>query len=105
MAYAPEHEKELPNRSYRRRMGGHRAPYSGRQQAGTTEDPRLARDPKRRLLPPEERMPLAATAKRLSALGNRLQLVQEMEDGRHLRATQRFAARAFADPLGQEPAA
>ncbi len=75
MAYAPEHEKELPNRSYRRRMGGPLAPRSGRQQAGATEDPQPARDPKRRLLRPEERLPLEATAPRVPALGNRLQLV------------------------------
>jgi transposase len=50
MAYAPEHEKELANQSYRRRMGGPRAPHSGRQQAGTSEDPRLAQDPRGYLL-------------------------------------------------------
>ena len=38
MAYAPEHEKELPNRSYRGRMEGPRATPSGRQQAGTTAE-------------------------------------------------------------------
>ena len=62
MTYAPEHEQELPNRSYRRRMGGPRAPPSGSQKAGTTQDPQPTRDPKRRLLRPEQRLPLAALA-------------------------------------------
>jgi hypothetical protein len=62
VTYAPEHEQELPNRSYRRRMGGPRAPPSGSQKAGTTQDPQPTRDPKRRLLRPEERLPLAALA-------------------------------------------
>jgi transposase len=48
MAYAPEHEKELPNRSHRRRMGSNRAPRSGARGARTTEDPRPAQDPRRR---------------------------------------------------------
>jgi hypothetical protein len=38
MAYAPMHEKDLPNRSHRRRMGSYRAPRSGPQQARTIED-------------------------------------------------------------------
>src|ERR671915_1768107 len=48
MAYAPEYEKELPNRSHRRRMGSNRAPRSGARGARTTEDPRPAQDPRRR---------------------------------------------------------
>jgi hypothetical protein len=61
VTYAPEHEKELPNRSYRRRMGGPRAPRSGSQKAGTTQDPQPTH-PRRRLLRAEERLPLAALA-------------------------------------------
>jgi hypothetical protein len=61
VTYAPEHERELPNRSYRRRMGDPRAPRSGSQKAGTTQDPQPTRYPRRRLLlRPEERLPLAA---------------------------------------------
>jgi hypothetical protein len=102
MAYAPTHEKELSDRSHRRRMEGPQAPRSGRQQAGTTEYPQPARDPRCRLLRPKKRLPLAATTPRVPAVGNRLQLVQEMEHGRHLRAAQRRVARAAAQPPGQE---
>ena len=69
VTYAPEHEKELPNRSYRRRMGGPRAPRSGSQKAGTSQASQLKSDPRRRLLRPEERLPLAALASGLPALG------------------------------------
>src|ERR671910_1467543 len=105
MAYAPTHEKELSDRSHQRRMEGPRAPRSGRQQAGTTEDPPPTRDPRCRVLRLEERLPLEATAPRVPALGNCLLLVQEMEDGRNrrnLRAAQRLAARALAGSFGQE---
>ena len=46
MTYAPEHGKVLFDQSIRRRMEGPRAPRSGRQQAGTSEDPQLAQDPR-----------------------------------------------------------
>jgi hypothetical protein len=75
MTYAPEHVKVLFDRSIRRRMEGPRAPRSGRQQAGTSEDPQLARDPRCHLLRPEKRLPLEALAPRLSALGERLLVV------------------------------
>src|SRR5215218_4770268 len=97
------HENELPNRSYRPRMGGPRAPRSGSQKAGTTQDPQPTRDPRRRLLRPEERLPLAALASGLPALGDRLLVVWQMENGRNLRAAQRRPARAFTVPLGQGP--
>jgi transposase len=65
MTYAPMHEKELRNRSFRRRMGVSGAPCSASQQAGTTENPHHPRDPQRYLLRLEERLPLAATSPRL----------------------------------------
>ena len=42
MTYAPEHEQELPNRSYRRRMGSPRALRCGAQKRGRprTHSPR-----------------------------------------------------------------
>src|SRR5829696_5872146 len=111
MTYAPEHEKKLLNRSYRRRMEVPEAPCSGSQQAGTTENSHHPRDSKRHLLRPKERMSLAAVAPRLSALGDRLLVVQKMAPRRHLRAAQRHLraaqrhpARGLAGPLGQEPA-
>jgi hypothetical protein len=71
MTYAPEHEKELLNRSIRCRMGVSGAPYSGSQQARTTENPQHPRYPQRHLLHPQERLRLAALALRVPALENR----------------------------------
>src|SRR5918994_1645559 len=46
-------------------MGVHRAPYSGSQQARTTENPRHPHNPRRHLLRLEEWLRLAATSPRL----------------------------------------
>src|SRR5215211_6607022 len=100
MTYAPEHEKELLNRSVRRRMGMSGAPCSHLQQAGTTEDSHHSRDPKGHLLHLEERLPLAAFAQRLPTLGERLLVVQEVAHRRNLRTAQRRATRAATGPLG-----
>jgi hypothetical protein len=43
-------------------------PCPGSQQARTPEDPRHSRDPQRHLLPPKERLPLAASSARLPTL-------------------------------------
>src|SRR5215211_4817830 len=80
-------------------------PASARaHRAGTPQAPRLTSDPKRRLLRPKERLPLAAIAEGLSALEERLRLVQEkMAHRRDLRAPQRRAARTSAVAAWQEP--
>jgi putative transposase len=65
MTYAPEHEKELLNRSVRRRMGLPKAPCSDSQQAWSPENPHRPRDFQRHLLHPQERVHLAATSPRL----------------------------------------
>src|SRR3954447_24927501 len=65
MTYALGHEKELPNRSIRRRMGVPGVPCSGSRQARTTENPHQPRDPQRHLLRPQKRLPLEALAPRL----------------------------------------
>src|SRR3712207_9365090 len=54
MTYAPEHETDLLNRSFRRRMGVFGAPCSGFQQARTTENPQQPRGPQRHFLRLEE---------------------------------------------------
>src|SRR5215212_8449725 len=59
---------------------------------------------KRRLLYLEEWLSLAVTSPRVPTLEDRLPLLPRVEDQRHLRETQRGAARALADMLGQEPA-
>lgn len=100
MTYAPEHEKELLNRSIRRRMGMSKAPSSTSQQAGTTQAPQYSRDTQRCLLRLEERLPLAALTPRVSALGDGLLLVQTMANRRDFRTTQRGVARAAANASG-----
>src|ERR687895_2820932 len=76
--YSSTHEKTLPDGSIRRRMELHRAPPSRTQRTRTAQDPRSARDPQRRLLPPEERLPVATLAPRLSSMAHRLSLLQKM---------------------------
>jgi transposase len=63
--YSSTHEKEIPDGSIRRRMELHRAPSPCPQRAWTAEVPRPSRDTQRRLLPPEERMPVALAPPRL----------------------------------------
>ena len=74
MAYASAYD-ELSYRPFRRRVQTHRGAPARRQQQGTPQDPRPARDPKRRLLRPEERLPLAAATPRVPAVEERLPLV------------------------------
>ena len=88
MTYAPEHEKELLNRSHRCRMGVSQAPSSASQQAGTAQVIHSTRqDTQCGLLRPQERLSLATTlGARVSALGDGLVLVQEVANRRNLRA-------------------
>src|SRR5215203_2975615 len=77
MAYASAHD-DLSHRPFRRRVRTHRASSALHQPERTPQDPRPARDPKRCLLRPEERLSLAAVAPRVPALEERLPLVQEV---------------------------
>src|SRR5687768_8274849 len=56
-------------------MALHRCASSRTHRAGTAQASRLKGDPRRRLLRPQERLPVAAVAPRLSALEDRLLLV------------------------------
>ena len=104
MTYAPEHGKRARRPISSDAEWGWLEPHipppkrRGRPKTHTTREI-LDAD----LLCPQEWLPLAADAEGLPALGERLLVVQEMEDGRHLRATQRSATRASADPFGHEP--
>src|SRR5918995_1288227 len=109
MTYAASHEKEIPNRSVRRRMEVHQALHCYVcQQTRTTTDVLLATRPRRCHLRLEERLPLAALALRVPALENRLLLVQEMAHRWHLRAVKCGVARAperlTCMPFGETPA-
>src|SRR5215211_8522550 len=68
---------------------------------GSTASP----DPKRRLLRLEERLPLAVTSPRVPTLEDRLPLLPPVANQRHLRKTQRGAARAITELFRQDPAA
>ena len=72
MTYAPRHEEEILHRPVRRPMEVPRAPCSGVQRARTAEDPHHPRGARRRLLSAEGRLPVAAVAPRLPAVGDRL---------------------------------
>ncbi len=75
MTYAPEHEKELLNRSYRCRMEVPPVLRPGSEAQRATQDPQHSRDPKCRLLCVEEWLSLATSAPQLPTLGERLPLV------------------------------
>ncbi len=102
MTYASSDEKEIPNRSVRRQMEVHRALHYVSQQTRTAKDTLFAPSARRRLIHTEKRLCLATLAPRVSALDDRLLLVQEMAYRGHLRAVKRSAARAPADSLGEE---
>src|SRR5918998_2535685 len=72
------------------------------QQRRTAKDTLFAPCARRCLLHTEKRLCLATLAPRVSALEDRLLLVQEMAYRGHLRAVKRSAARAPADSLGEE---
>src|SRR5215213_7163372 len=78
LRYSSTHEKEIPDGPIRCRMELHSAPSPRPQKARTTEVPRSSRDPQRRLLPPQERLPVAAVAPRVPPLAHGLPLLQEM---------------------------
>src|SRR5829696_1862058 len=86
--YSSMHEKTLPDGSIRRRMEPHRSPPARRQRLWTAEGPQSPRDPERRLLPPKERLPVAAASPRLPSIANRLPVLQEMAFRRYLREDQ-----------------
>ena len=107
MAYAARHRtQEIPYGSVRRPVALHRLASARTLRAGTPQAPRFTSDPKRRLLlRVKERLPLAATAEGLSALEDRLRLVQEkVAHGRDLRAPQRRELRErLRSRLGRNP--
>ncbi len=106
MTCAPRHEEEILHRPVRRPMEVPRAPCSGAQRARTAEDPHHPRGARRRLLSAEGRLPVAAVAPRLPAVGDRLSTggVRKVARRRDLRAAQRRPARGPACPFGQGPA-
>jgi hypothetical protein len=77
--YSSMQEKALPNGPLRRRMEMHRASPARPQGTWTAKDPRSSRDRRRHLLPPEDRMPVAALAPTtFLEMAHRLPLLQKM---------------------------
>ena len=75
--YSSTHEKVLPDGFIRCRMELHRASLARTQGTWTPQDPQSPRDPKRRLLPPEERLPVAPAPPRLPQVAHRLPLLRK----------------------------
>src|SRR4028119_1786924 len=86
-------------------MEAYRALCPGFEASRTPEDPQPSPDPKRRLLRLEERLPVAVTSPRVPTLEDRLPLLPPVANQRHLRKTQRGAARAITALFRPEPAA
>src|ERR1044072_9123295 len=71
--YPPHHgEQEIPYGPVRRRMALHQPASSLSHKTRTSQASQLTGDPGRRLLPPQERSPLAVAAEGLPALEDRL---------------------------------
>src|SRR5215218_83768 len=96
--YSNTHEKTLPYGSFRRRMETHSAPPASSHRIRTTQDPRSSRDPRRRLLPPENRMPVAALAPQLPQVAHRLLVLPQMAHRRYLGEDQPCSPRTLAGP-------
>src|ERR671910_54055 len=56
--YSSTYEKVIPDGSFRRRMEIHRTSPTSALRAWTPKDPLSSRDPKRRLLRPQKRLPV-----------------------------------------------
>jgi hypothetical protein len=83
--YSSTHEKDIPYGSIRRRMELHRTPHARPRGTRTAQDPQPSRDPRRPLLPPENRPPVVAPlAPRLPQVAHRLLVLQQMAYRRHL---------------------
>src|SRR5829696_5640344 len=82
--YSSTHEKEIPHGSIRCRMEIRRTPRARSHRIRTAQDPQSSRDLECRLLPPKERLPMAALAPRLPSMAHRLLVLQEMAFRRHL---------------------
>jgi transposase len=76
--YSSTHEKDIPNGSFRRRMELLRASHASSQRIRTAQGSRSSRDPKRRLLPPQKRLPVAPASPRLPQVAHRIPLLQKM---------------------------
>src|SRR5215213_7884110 len=102
VTYAWRHGKqEVPHGSVRRRMALHRPASARAHRTRTPQVARLEGYPRRRLLRPKERLPLAMAAEGLPAVEDRLRLVQEVAHRWYVAAPERPAARAPATPARQ----
>src|SRR5215217_498677 len=102
--YSSRYETALPDGSFRRRMELHRTSLAASQRIRTPQGPRSSRDPKRRLLRPQKRLPVTLTSSRLSSMAHHLPLFQKMA---HRRYTWERINRAIRERLrvrvGRDP--
>ena len=103
--YSSTYETTLSDGSFRRRMEPHSAPSPRPRRAWTAQDPRPSRDPKRRLLRPQERLPVAPAPARLPQMAHRLLVLQEMAHRGHLGESQPCHPRAPQSPPEEGPPA
>ncbi len=105
MAYALLYgEQEIPHGSVRRRMALHKPASARPHRTRTPQAALLAGYPRRRLLRPKERLPLAVAAEGLPILEDRLRLVQAVAYRRHLGAPEHRAARSSTvSPWQRDP--
>src|SRR5215212_5505036 len=97
--YSSTHEKEIPDGPIRRRRELHPASPARPRRIRTAENPQPPRDPQRRLLPPEERLPVVPSAARLPSMAHRLLLLQEVAHRCYLREDQPSSPRTPASAL------
>jgi hypothetical protein len=103
VAYALRYgEHHLPHGFVRRRMALHQSASARTHWTRTSQASQLKSDPRRRLLRPQERLPLAVATEGLPALEDGLRLIQALAHRRDLGAAERRAARAAAVSPWQE---
>src|SRR5215210_8949385 len=83
----------------------HRASYAASLRTRSTENPQPPRDPRRDLLHPEKRLPVAPAPARLSSMAHRLLLLQKMAHRWHLGKDQPGYPRTSAGSLEKKPSA
>src|SRR5215204_4669982 len=96
--YSSTHEKALPDGFIRCRMELYRTSLARTQGIWAAQNPQPARDPKRRLLPTEEWLPMAPAPSRFPQMANRLPLLQDLAHRWHLGEDQPGHPRTVARP-------
>jgi transposase len=104
ISYAPHHvEQDIPKRPVRRRMGAPRTPPTGPEAARTAEAPQPTRRPRRRLLRPKERLPMAHAPARFPALEDVFHYFRAWRIDGTWERLHRAIRRRLREHLGRDP--